>query len=81
MKLDLTDQETEGLLRELNEIIENDRYFVSPRIRTSREILHLIRPEPVREPLPPVRHYEPPRATAKRRCWRLSGRFVWATKH
>jgi hypothetical protein len=31
MNLDLTDEEASALLRELNTIIENDRYPLSPR--------------------------------------------------
>ena len=39
MILDLSDEETAALLRELNGIIENDRYpSFSPRIRTLNEI-------------------------------------------
>jgi hypothetical protein len=34
-------------------INENDPYPFSPRIRTLRNILAKLRPEPVREPLPP----------------------------
>jgi hypothetical protein len=67
MKLDLTDEETAALVTELDHIIENDRYPFSPRIRTLREIRAKIKPYPVREPLPPTRHYEPPRATPGRR--------------
>jgi hypothetical protein len=50
-------------------LIDADRYFLSPRIRTLREILNKIKPEPEREPLPPIRQYEPPRRGryAKRR--------------
>lgn len=32
MNLDLTNEQTEALLRELSQIIENDRYPFSPRI-------------------------------------------------
>jgi hypothetical protein len=60
MNLELTDEQTEALLRELSQIIENDRYPFSPRIVTLKEIRAKIRPEPAREPLPPRRHYEPP---------------------
>jgi len=67
MQLELTDEETAALAQELHDIVENDRYPFSPRIRTLRGILGKIRPEPVREPLPPPKHYAPPRATAKRR--------------
>jgi hypothetical protein len=51
--LDLDD---EALTQELHEIVENDRYPFSPRIRTLRAILAKLRPEPVREPLPPRLH-------------------------
>jgi hypothetical protein len=72
MKLDLTDEQTELLLGELDRIIENDRYFLSPRILALREIRAKIKPYPVREPLPPRKHYEPPRAATARR--RRAGR-------
>jgi hypothetical protein len=60
MHLELTDEQTEALIRELSQIIENDRYPLSPRIRVLRDILGQLRPEPVRQPLPPLQHYEPP---------------------
>jgi hypothetical protein len=72
MNLDLTDEETTLLLKELDDIIENDRYFLSPRIQTLKAIRAKVRPEPKRQPLPPPKHYEPPRATAARR--RRAGR-------
>jgi hypothetical protein len=40
-------------LKELNDIIDGDRYFISQRIRTLKEIPSKIRPEPAREPPPP----------------------------
>jgi hypothetical protein len=67
MHLDLTDEQTAALTQELHDIVENDRYPFSPRIRTLRGILNKLRPEPVREPLPPRRVYAPPRAAAARR--------------
>ena len=68
MNLDLTDEEAAALLRELDGIIDGDRYFLSERIKTLRAIRAKIRPEPVREPLPPpAKQYAPPRATAKQR--------------
>jgi hypothetical protein len=74
MNLDLTDEETETLLRELDGLIDGNRYFLSPRIKTLRAIRAKIRPEPVREPLPPPpKQYAPPRATAARDA-ELSGR-------
>jgi hypothetical protein len=57
--LDLTDDEAAALTRELHDIVENDRYPFSPRIRTLRGILAKIRPEPVRKPLPPLKVYAP----------------------
>jgi hypothetical protein len=67
MNLELTDEQAAALETELRHIIDDDRYPLSPRIRTLREILHRLRPEPIREPLPPIRHYEPPRAARYRR--------------
>jgi hypothetical protein len=58
--LDLSDEETAALTQELHNIVENDRYPFSPRIRTLRGILAKLRPEPVREPLPPPKVYAPP---------------------
>jgi hypothetical protein len=72
MNIDLTDEETAALLRELNGIVANDRYFLSPRVQTLKAIRNKIRPEPVREPLPPPKVYAPPRATLARR--RRTGR-------
>ena len=38
MTIDLTDEETATLLKELDNIIASDRYFLSPRIRTLQAI-------------------------------------------
>jgi hypothetical protein len=54
MTLELTDDEAALLLKELNGIIDGDRYFLSERIRTLEAIRVKIRPEPPREPLPPL---------------------------
>jgi hypothetical protein len=68
MTVDLTDEETATLPRELNAIIDGDRYFLSGRIKTQRAICATIRPEPAREPLPPPpKQYAPPRASAAKR--------------
>jgi hypothetical protein len=68
MNLELTDEETAALLRELDGLIDGDRYFLSPRIKTLIAIRGKIRPELVCEPLPPPpERYEPPRATAAQR--------------
>jgi len=60
MPLDLTDEETAAIEQLLTETIDDDRYPLSPRILTLKAILAKIRPEPVRAPLPPLQHYEPP---------------------
>ena len=67
MQLNLNDDEAAALTRLLTNTIDADRYPLSPRIQTLKAILGKIRPEPVREPLPPLRHYEPPLASANRR--------------
>jgi|SRR4051812_31397609 hypothetical protein len=58
MNLEL--RETVALIRALSQIIENDRYPLSPRTRVLKEILGLLRPEPERPPLPPLKVYAPP---------------------
>jgi hypothetical protein len=72
MELDLHDDETAALTRLLINTIDGDRYPLSPRIQTLKGVLAKIRPEPTREPVPPPKVYEPPRATAARR--RRTGR-------
>jgi hypothetical protein len=67
MMLDLTEEETAALAKLLSRTIDDDRYPLSPRIRTLKAVLNKLRPEPVREPLPPLKVYAPPRATARRR--------------
>jgi hypothetical protein len=67
MNLDLSDEESAALIRELADITGNDRYPFSPRIRTLTAILMKLRPERVREPLPPPKRYAPPRTAAARR--------------
>jgi hypothetical protein len=67
MNLDLTDEEGAALTNELHDIVENDRYPFSPRIRTLRAILNKLRLEPARERLPPPKVYAPPRFNRGRR--------------
>jgi hypothetical protein len=67
MTIDLTDEETEALIRALRNVIDADRYPLSPRVQMWEAILAKLRPEPPRAPLPPVKHYEPPRAGRRRR--------------
>jgi hypothetical protein len=67
MDLKLSDQEIATLAVLLRRTIADDRYPLSPRVRELQSILDRIEPPPVREPLPPLRHYAPPRAKASRR--------------
>jgi hypothetical protein len=67
MNLDLSNEEGRVLADELDAIVRNDRYPLSPRIQLLKSILGKLRPEPVREPLPDPKRYAPPHATAARR--------------
>ncbi len=67
MILDLTEEETDALASLLSRTIDDDRYPLSPRIRTLKGVLAKIRPEPAREPLPPPKVYAPPRFIRGRR--------------
>ena len=49
MDLHLTDEQAD-LLAELDRIIDNDRYPLSPRIRALREIRVLLKPYPTPPP-------------------------------
>ena len=60
MTLDLTDEEAAALLRELNNLIQNDRYPFSRRIRVLRGIRVKLpgappEPPPARPPTPEER--------------------------
>jgi hypothetical protein len=67
MHLDLSDEETTALARLLSSTIDGDRFPLSPRVQTLKGILGKFRPKPPREPLPPIKNYDPPQATAARR--------------
>ena len=54
MMLDLTDEEATALAKELHDIVENDRYPFSPRIRTLRAILAKLRLEPGAQAVAPM---------------------------
>jgi hypothetical protein len=60
MHLDLTEEQTEALIRELSAVIDRDKFPLSPHVQVLRSILHQLRPEPVREQLPPRKSYELP---------------------
>jgi hypothetical protein len=65
--LDLSDDEAAALTQELHDIVENDRYFLSPRIRTLKQIRGKIKLYPFPEPLQPPKVYTPVGANAARR--------------
>jgi hypothetical protein len=67
MNLDLTSEQAEALLIELDRIINADRFPFSPRIQMLKRIRAQIKPYPARSPLPPIRSYAPPRASVARR--------------
>ena len=67
MTLELNDEETAALSRLLSQTVDSDRYPFSPRVQALKGILAKIRPEPVREPLPPPKVYAAPRAKGRRR--------------
>jgi hypothetical protein len=76
MNIELDDEQAAALIKELHDIVENDPYPFSPRISTLRAILdEKLRPEPVLEPLPPPKHYAPPRAT------RATGLNSWRSRN
>jgi hypothetical protein len=60
MHLDLSDDQTAAPARLLRKTIDDDRYPLSPRIRLLQVILDKIDPPRAREPLPPLKAYEPP---------------------
>jgi hypothetical protein len=57
----LIEDEKRALIELLSATINQDRYPLSPRLRTPRAILAKLKPEPVREPLPLLKVYAPPR--------------------
>jgi hypothetical protein len=59
VQLDLNDEEAAALLAALNRLIDNDRYPLSPRVRTLRAI---------RAKLPGAPREPPPVATAANRA-------------
>jgi hypothetical protein len=63
MNLELSDADITVLVDLLKRTIDDARYPLSPPVTKLREILAKLRPEPVREPLPPPKVYAPPRAT------------------
>jgi hypothetical protein len=72
MQVDLSDEQAAALIRELDRLIDHDRWPFSARIQMLKAIRAKLRPNPVHEPLPPPKRYEPPRAVLARR--RRAGR-------
>jgi hypothetical protein len=68
-RLDLTDDEREQLVRTLRQIVDGDRFPLSPRIRRLRQILAKLEPPaPAAEPFPaPKPPAEPSHARRRRR--------------
>jgi len=60
MNLELTDEQSEALIRLLSRTIDDDRYPVSPRIATLKQILGKLKPELARPASLPPRVYSPP---------------------
>jgi hypothetical protein len=58
--LDLSDEDADALTQHLKRAIDSDRYPLSPRVAPLKAILAKLRPEPIREPLPPPKVYLPP---------------------
>ena len=64
----LTQDEKTALAALLRRTIDADRYPLSPRISTLRDILAKLQPpKPAPAPLPPLKAYVPPRGWAKQR--------------
>jgi hypothetical protein len=76
MTLDLRDHEAALLLKELNGLIDGDRYFLSERIKNLKAIRAKIRPEPARDLPPPPKQYAPPSAAP----WRSSAAWPSASQ-
>ncbi len=66
-RLDLDEDERDALLSTLRQIVDNDRFPMSPRIRCLRRILDKLRqPAPVPEPFPPPEPSAVPSAALKK---------------
>jgi hypothetical protein len=65
--LNLSDDEDAALVALLTRTVADDRYPLSPRVRTLKAILAKLRPEPVRDPLPPPKVYAPKAMVTNRR--------------
>jgi len=79
--LDLSDDEKLAAVALLTRTIADDRYPLSPPIRTLKGIFANLRPEPAREPLPPPKVYPPSRSSRqKRRGWPIASAITPTTQ-
>jgi len=62
LTLDDTEAEADAVATLLTRTIVEDRYPLSQRIQALKGILNKLRPPPARQPLPPLKTYEPPSA-------------------
>jgi hypothetical protein len=67
MDINISDDEKLHLAALLKRSIRDDPYPLSPRVRTLQAILDKIEPPRVAEPIPPPKHYAPPRTIGGRR--------------
>jgi hypothetical protein len=67
MEPDLSDEDIADLAKLIKRAIDDSRYPFSPEVRRWKELLAKLRPEPVREPLPPPKVCARPRAALSRR--------------
>ena len=59
--IELSDDETQALVRVLRETVDSDRFPLNPRVQVLRAVLARLRPEPVRPAASPEpRVYAPP---------------------
>jgi hypothetical protein len=80
MNLELTDEKTEFLARELRDLIDADRYFLSPRVRMLRDILNKIKPEPVPMPRKRASNSDASRSLPRTSSARRSSGATWTAK-
>jgi hypothetical protein len=72
MNLELTDEQTEALIRDLSQIIEYDRYRLSRHIRALKEIPRDAPTGARARAAAAAPHYEPPRGNTSVASTRIS---------
>ena len=63
----VTDEQATALILDSTRIMDADKFRLSPRMMTLKAIRAKLRPEPMHEPLPPLKVYEPPKAVIRKR--------------